>query len=69
MQDRPTKQRVAAAVERKGANAVAKAIGVPRSTVLSYCAGTSREGTDLLIEMRADRLDSDLPPPPSARSQ
>lgn len=72
MFDLPTRQKVAAAVESKGANAVAGALGVPRGTVLSYIAGRSREGTDLLIESRASRLDGlarpSSPPPPQAKA-
>lgn len=54
----PTRRRVAKAVERDGANAVGKALEVPRSTLLSYLAGRAREGSVTLIEQRVDRLES-----------
>lgn len=52
---------IAQAVERQGANAVAKSLGVSRNALLSYCAGASREGTRFLIEARAERLDGAAP--------
>lgn len=53
-----TRQRFADAVEKHGANAVAKATGIPRNTVLSLVAGTAREGQRLLADQRVTRLDA-----------
>jgi hypothetical protein len=57
-----TRKRYQQAVETRGANAVAKQTGLPRSTVLSVVAGTAREGTMLLAEAREARLSDSTPP-------
>lgn len=59
----------AAAVKLHGANAVAKATGIPRQTILSVVACTARSGNDALAELRVDRLASlsnSTPPTPRA---
>lgn len=59
--------RVVAAVKERGAHAVAVAFGVVPSTLLSFGAGRSRAGTDLLMVSRAARLDALLVAAPPAR--
>jgi hypothetical protein len=56
------RSRVERAVRHDGAAAVARRLGASRAGVLSYVAGTARQGTALLIESRVDRLGPATPP-------
>lgn len=60
------KPKIAQLVRERSSNAVARALGVPRTSVLSFIAGTAREGTALLIATRAERLDALTARGPSA---
>ncbi len=44
------------AIELRGAEPVARRLGVSRSSLLAWLTGTSREGTSLLIETRVRAL-------------
>jgi hypothetical protein len=50
------KQRIEHAVAAHGANAVAKALGIPRGTLGSYLIGVARRGTIVLVETNAPNL-------------
>ena len=60
--------KVSAAVKVHGVRAVALAFGVVPSTLLSFGAGRSRAGTDLLMVSRASRLETLLVAPPVRRA-
>lgn len=49
---------IVAAVEKHTANVVARALGIDRSTLLSWMVGCSREATDTHVRSRAPRLAS-----------
>jgi hypothetical protein len=51
--------RIAQRVHERGAAYVARELGVPRGTLLSFLAGTSREAQRELIEQRAVRLEGE----------
>jgi hypothetical protein len=56
-----THVRIRQAVQQHGAAHVARALDVPRNSLLSYLAGASRTATAFLIEQRASRLDAGAP--------
>ncbi len=58
MSDETTRARVAAAIKARGAAAVARTIGVPRNSLLSYVAGAALKGTEMRVEAGAPRLDA-----------
>ena len=55
--------KVRRATQQGGAAAVARTLDTSRSALLSYLAGTEREGTKHLIESRVERLDANEPKP------
>lgn len=61
--------RVTEAVKAYGGSAVAKALGLPRNTLLSWLGFSAREGTNALVMSRADRLEALLATPPARPRQ
>ena len=57
MKSEEARAKVNRAVQIHGAAAIARALGMSRNALLSYLAGTEREGTRVLAESRVDRLD------------